>query len=134
MYIRIQNHGEKCESLTILEFQEQFLDNQAFYDCLAKLKWLLISSFLKRLNILITAKVSWNELIIVSNVVIKILYLAATRFSIKVKFPILKALYILYCHQQAKYFSTELSHKLELGQKSCGGLNIMSWLVISNFK
>lgn len=110
---------KKYESLTLFEFQQLFPDDTACYDHLAKLKW--PDGF-------ICEKCGHNHCckgkLERTRQCTKCGYQATptsnTLFH-KVKFPILKAFYIVYFIATNKQgiSSTELSRKLGLGQKTC---------------
>jgi hypothetical protein len=114
-----RNMEKRYESLSLFKFQEQYPDNQSCYDHLAKLKW--PEGF-------ICEKCQHNHYckgkLARTRQCTKCGYQATptsgTLFH-KVKFPILKAFYIVYFMSTNKQgiSSTELSRKLGLRQKTC---------------
>lgn len=110
---------KKYESLSIFEFQQMFPDDRACYEYLEKLKWKDGYECVKCKNRKyhagqgkLTRKCSRcnHQESVTCN----------TLFH-KVKFPILKAFYIVYYISTCKkgISSTELSRKLQLRQKTC---------------
>ena len=110
---------KKYESLTLLEFQRQFPDDKSCYDYLAEMKWpdgfkcdrCAHTHYCKgKLDRTRQCTKCGYQATPTSN----------TLFH-KVKFPILKALYIVYFVATNKQgiSSTELSRKLGLRQKTC---------------
>ena len=108
---------KKYESLTLVEFQRQFPDDKSCYDYLAELKW--PGGFkCERCAHTHYCKGKLDR----TRQCTKCGYQATPTSNIlfhKVKFPILKALYIVYFVATNKQgiSSTELSHKLGLRQK-----------------
>ena len=110
---------KKYESLTLLEFQRQFPDDKSCYDYLAEMKWsdgfkcerCAHTHYCKgKLDRTRQCTKCGDQATPTSN----------TLFH-KVKFPILKALYIVYFVATNKQgiSSTALSRKLGLRQKTC---------------
>ncbi len=119
MLIKALKMEKRYESLTLLEFQQQFPDDQACYDHLAKLKW--PDGFVcEKCQHTHYCKGKLDR----TRQCTKCGYQASPTsgtFFHKVKFPILKAFYIVYFVATKKegISSTELSRRLSLRQKTC---------------
>lgn len=110
---------KRYESLTLFEFQQQFPDDQACYDHLANLKWPegFICEKCKHTHYCKGKLARTRQCTKCGN---QATPTSGTLFH-KVKFPILKAFYIIYFIATNKQgiASTELSRKLGLMQKTC---------------
>ena len=110
---------KKYESLTLLEFQQQFPDDKSCYDYLAEMKW--PGGFkCERCAHTHYCKGKLDRTRQCTKCGYQATPTSNTLFH-KVKFPILKALYIVYFVATNKQgiSSTELSRKLGLRQKTC---------------
>ena len=110
---------KKYESLTLFEFQQQFPDAQACYDYLANLKWQ--DGFIcEKCEHTHYCKGKLERTRQCTKCGYQATPTSNTLFH-KVKFPILKAFYIVYFVATNKQgiSSTELSRKLGLRQKTC---------------
>lgn len=110
---------KRYESLTLFEFQQQFPDDQACYDHLAKLKW--PDGFIcEKCGHTHYCKGKLDRTRQCTKCGYQATPTSGTLFH-KVKFPILKAFYIVYFIATNKQgiSSTELSRKLGLRQKTC---------------
>ncbi len=110
---------KKYESLTLFEFQQLFPDDQACYDHLAKLKW--PDGFVcEKCAHTHYCKGKFDRTRQCTKCGYQATPTSGTLFH-KVKFPILKAFYIVYFVATNKQgiSSTELSRKLDLRQKTC---------------
>lgn len=112
---------KKYESLTLFEFQQQFPDDNACYDYLAKLKW--PNGFVcEKCGHDHHCKGKLERTRQCTSCGYQATPTSNTLFH-KVKFPILKAFYIVYFVATNKQgiSSTELARKLSLRQKTCWG-------------
>ena len=110
---------KKYESLTLLGFQRQFPDDKSCYDYLAEMKW--PGGFkCERCDYTHYCKGKLDRTRQCTKCGYQATPTSNTLFH-KVKFPILKALYIVYFVATNKQgiSSTELSRKLGLRQKTC---------------
>ena len=110
---------KRYESLSLFEFQQKFPDDQACYDHLAKLKW--PDGFIcEKCGHTHYCKGKLGRTRQCTKCGYQATPTSNTLFH-KVKFPILKAFYIVYFISTNKQgiSSTELSRKLGLGQKTC---------------
>ena len=110
---------KRYESLTLFEFQQQFPDDQACYTHLAKLKW--PDGFIcEKCEHTHYCKGKLERTRQCTKCGYQATPTSGTLFH-KVKFPILKAFYIIYFIATNKQgiSSTELSRKLGLRQKTC---------------
>ena len=110
---------KRYESLTLFEFQQQFPDDQACYDHLAQLKW--PDGFIcEKCGHTHYCKGKLKNTRQCTKCGYQATPTSGTLFH-KVKFPILKAFYIVYFIATNKQgiSSTELSRKLGLRQKTC---------------
>lgn len=110
---------KRYESLTLFEFQQQFPDDQACYDHLAQLKW--PNGFIcEKCGHTHYCKGKLDRTRQCTKCGYQATPTSGTLFH-KVKFPILKAFYMVYFIATNKQgiSSTELSRKLGLRQKTC---------------
>lgn len=110
---------KKYESLTLFEFHRQFPDDQTCFDYLAKLKW--PEGFVcEKCGHNHSCKGKLDRTLQCTKCGYQATPTSNTLFH-KVKFPILKAFYIVYFISTNKQgiSSTELSRKLGLRQKTC---------------
>lgn len=110
---------KKYDSLTLFEFQQQFPDDKACYQHLAQLKW--PHGFVcEKCGHTHYCKGKLEHTRQCTKCGYQATPTSNTLFH-KVKFPILKAFYIVYFIATNKQgiASTELSRKLGLGQKTC---------------
>ncbi|MFY0602263.1 MAG: IS1595 family transposase, partial [Cyclobacteriaceae bacterium] len=110
---------KRYESLTLFEFHQQFPDDQACYDHLARLKW--PDGFIcEQCNHTHYCKGKLERTRQCTKCGYQATPTSGTLFH-KVKFSILKAFYIVYFISTNKQgiASTELSRKLGLRQKTC---------------
>ena len=113
---------KKYESLTLLEFHRQFPDDKACYDYLSKMKW---SDGFKceRCDYPHYCNGKFDRTGQCTKCGYQATPTSNTLFH-KIKFPILKAMYIVYfvATNKQRISSTELSRKLGLRQKIYGSL------------